>query len=673
MTEDHERAPGAALFNKILIANRGEIACRVIRTAQRMGIATVAVYSEADAEALHVRMANEAVPIGSAPSAESYLKIERIVEACRATGAEAVHPGYGFLSENPAFARALAEAGVTFIGPGPKAIAAMGDKIQSKKLARAAGVSSVPGHLDVIPNAESAVRVARDIGYPVMIKASAGGGGKGMRIAANDEETRDGFRSAASEAKSSFADDRIFIEKYIEEPRHIEIQVLGDTFGNLVYLGERECSIQRRHQKVIEEAPSPFLDSETRKAMGEQAVALARAVDYRSTGTVEFIVDRERNFYFLEMNTRLQVEHPVTELVTGLDLVELMIRIAAGEPLPFMQKDLRLKGWAIEARIYAEDPTRNFLPSTGRLIHYRPPAGEGLRLDTGVFEGAEISVHYDPMIAKLVASGPDRDTAIERLRGALDGFYVAGVQHNIAFLAAVAATPRFCAGALSTNFIAEEFPGGFAPPSGFVEPDRVILLAAALAHRRIREHEAAIDGRLVGAGIEIAERSIVLLDGRSYPVSVRPEGGAYRIEVEGESRRAVTDWRPGEVFLQIRLREHPATVQIERLSGATFRLVHSGVIRRAQVLPPRAAELLALMPEKQATDTSRLLLSPMPGLLSSVTVSQGQEVKAGEPLAVVEAMKMENILRAERDGRIARIRANPGDSLAVDQVILEFE
>jgi propionyl-CoA carboxylase alpha chain len=661
------------MFKKILIANRGEIACRIIGTARRMGVATVAIYSEADAEALHVRLADEAVRIGPAPSAESYLKIERIVEACRTTGAEAVHPGYGFLSENPAFARALAKAGVMFIGPGPEAIAAMGDKIQSKKLAREAGVSSVPGHLAVIPDAESAVRVARDIGYPVMIKASAGGGGKGMRIAASDEEAREGFGSAASEAKSSFADDRIFIEKYIEEPRHIEIQVLGDTFGNLVYLGERECSIQRRHQKVIEEAPSPFLDPETRKAMGEQAVALARAVGYRSAGTVEFIVDRERNFYFLEMNTRLQVEHPVTELVTGLDLVELMIRIAAGEQLPFTQKDVRLEGWAIEARIYAEDPRRNFLPSTGRLSRFRPPGGDGLRLDTGVFEGAEITIHYDPMIAKLVASGSDRNTAIDRLRGALDGFYVAGVQHNIAFLAAAVAKPRFGAGALSTNFIAEEFRGGFASPAGFVEPDRVILLAAALADHRIREREAAVDGQLAGTRIAIAEHSIVLLDTRSYPASVRPEDGGYRVEVKGESHFAATDWRPGEVLLRTRVGERLATVQIERLPGAAFRLMHGGVIRRAQVLSPRAAELLALMPEKQASDTSRLLLSPMPGLLSSVTVSQGQEVKTGEPLAIVEAMKMENILRAERDGRIARIRAHPGDSLAVDQVILEFE
>jgi propionyl-CoA carboxylase alpha chain len=661
------------MFKKILIANRGEIACRIMRTARRMGIATVAVYSDADAEALHVRMADEAVRIGPPPAADSYLNVERIIEACRSTGAEAVHPGYGFLSENSEFARALAAARVTFIGPGPEAIAAMGDKIESKKLARAAGISTVPGHLEIIPDAESAVAIARDIGYPVMIKASAGGGGKGMRIAGNDAEVRDGFRAAASEAKSSFADDRIFIEKYIEEPRHIEIQVLGDSFGNIVHLGERECSIQRRHQKVVEEAPSPFLDRNTRGAMGRQAVALARAVGYRSAGTVEFIVDQRRNFYFLEMNTRLQVEHPVTELVTGLDLVELMIRVAAGEPLPLEQKGVRLKGWAIEARIYAEDPTRNFLPSIGRLVRYLPPPREGLRLDAGVTEGAEISVYYDPMIAKLVASGPDRDTAIERLRGALDEFYVSGVQHNIVFLAAVVANSRFRAGALSTNFITEEFPGGFTAPADFVEADRMILLAAGLAHRRIRERETAIEGRLAGAPGDIAERAIVLLDGRSNPVSVRPEGGRYRVEIGGESILAATEWQPGQPVLRVRVEEHVAAVQIERLPGAGYRLVHGGVVRRAQVLSPRAAELLALMPQKQTADATRLVLSPMPGLLSSLVVSQGQEVKAGEPLAIVEAMKMENVLRAERDGRIKRIRVSPGDSLAVDQVILEFE
>jgi propionyl-CoA carboxylase alpha chain len=661
------------LFKKILIANRGEIACRIIRTARRMGIATVAVYSEADADALHVRMADEAIPIGPAQSAESYLKIERIVEACRQSGAEAVHPGYGFLSENPAFASALAKARVTFIGPSPAAIAAMGDKIASKQLARSAGVSSVPGHLDIIPDTETAVAIAREIGYPVMIKASAGGGGKGMRIAAGDSEVRDGFRSAASEAKSSFADDRIFIEKYIEQPRHIEIQVLGDNYGSIIHLGERECSIQRRHQKVIEEAPSPFLDPDTREAMGRQAVALAQAVDYRSAGTVEFIVDQQRNFYFLEMNTRLQVEHPVTEQITGLDLVELMIRIAAGEPLPLAQDDVELAGSAIEARIYAEDPERNFLPSIGRLIRYLPPGGEGIRLDTGVFEGAEIGIHYDPLIAKLVASAPDRDAAIDRLCGALDAFYVAGVRHNIAFLAAAAAKPRFRAGKLSTDFIAEEFPDGFAPPSRFAEPDRMILLAAALAHRRVREHEMAIDGKLPWASSEIPEGCTVLLDTGAYPVMVRPEAGFYRVEIDGGSQLATTDWQPGQALLHAIIEHDAITVQVDRLPGAAFRLAHRGVIRHAQILSPRAAELLALMPEKKPPDTSRLLLSPMPGLLSSIAVSQGQEVKAGEALAIVEAMKMENVLRAERDGRVARICATPGDSLAVDQVILEFE
>ncbi len=531
----------------------------------------------------------------------------------------------------------------------------------------------MPGHLDVVPDAEAAVRIARDIGYPVMIKASAGGGGKGMRIAADDGEVRDGFRAAAGEAKASFADDRMFIEKYIEAPRHIEIQVLGDAHGNIVHLGERECSIQRRHQKVIEEAPSPFLDDATRAAMGRQAVALARAVDYRSAGTVEFIVDRERDFYFLEMNTRLQVEHPVTEAVTGLDLVELMIRVAAGEKLPFAQTDIRLDGWAIEARIYAEDPTRNFLPSIGRLVRFQPPCGDGLRLDTGVFEGAEISLYYDPMIAKLVASGPDRNTAIDRLRGALDAFHIAGVRHNIPFLAAVAATPRFRAGMLSTDFIAEEFPAGFAPPSGFVEADRAILLAAALAHRRIRERENAIDGRLTTARSELPERCTILLDDRSYPVAVRSKEDAYEVEIAGEPHSAATDWQPGQALLRTHIDGRAVTVQIERLPAAAFRLVHGGIVRRAQVLSPRAAELLALMPEKKAQDVSRRLLSPMPGLLSDVVVTEGQEVKAGEPLAIVEAMKMENVLRAERDGRITRIRAKPGDSLAVDDIILEFE
>ncbi len=660
-----------AMFRKILIANRGEIACRVIRTARRMGIATVAVYSEADAEALHVRAADEAVPIGPAPSAESYLRIDRIIDSCRQTGAEAVHPGYGFLSERADFAAALAAAGIVFIGPSPEAIAAMGDKIAAKRLALEAGVATVPGHLDTIADPERAVSIAREIGYPVMIKAAAGGGGKGMRTAHDEAELREGLRGAASEARSSFGDDRVFLEKYIEEPRHIEIQLIGDAHGNIVHLGERECSIQRRHQKVVEEAPSPFIDAETRARMGAQAVALARAVSYRSAGTVEFIVDRQRNFYFLEMNTRLQVEHPVTEMATGTDLVELMIRIAAGEKLPFDQEAVRQTGWAIEARVYAEDPTRNFLPSIGRLIRYRPPVddhgGDGIRIDGGVFEGAEITLYYDPMIAKLIAYGTDRDAAIDRLRQALDGFYIAGVRHNTAFLAAIAASERFREGRLSTDFIAETFPGGFAPPAEFVAADRVILIAAALAETRLHESETA------PGGANAVRPLTVLLDGRPSAVSVCPEGSSYIVKSDGESRSAATDWRPGQPLLHLRIDDHSWVVQVEMLRGRAFRLVHGGVVRHAQVLSPRAAELLMMMPEKQPADTSRLVLSPMPGLLTSIVVGEGQEVKAGEPLVVVEAMKMENVLRAERDGRVAKLRAKPGDSLAVDQIILELE
>ena len=653
------------MFKKILIANRGEIACRIIRTARRMGIKTVAVYSEADAEALHVREADEAVAIGPAPSVDSYLRIDRIVAACRQTEAEAVHPGYGFLSERPAFAEALAASGVVFIGPTPEAIAAMGDKIESKKLAAAARVTTVPGHLGIIADTSEAARIAREIGYPVMIKASAGGGGKGMRIAHNDVELREGFSGARHEAKSSFGDDRVFLEKYIEEPRHIEIQVLGDAHGNIVHLGERECSIQRRHQKVIEEAPSPFVDAATRAAMGAQAVALARAVGYRSAGTVEFIVDRQRNFYFLEMNTRLQVEHPVTESVTGLDLVELMIRIAAGEKLPFGQEGVRLAGSAIEARVYAEDPLRNFLPSIGRLMRYRSPESEGIRVDTGVFEGAEIPLYYDPMIAKLIASGDDRKTAIERLRRALDGFYVSGVRNNIAFLAAIAGSKRFAEGALSTDFIAEEFPDGFAPPAEETEADRVILVAAALAEQRADEIERTD---------HLIQRKVtVLIDSRSHSVTVRREAGAYAVETTAASYTVRTDWQPGQPLLHLHIDGRAQTVQVERLSAVSFRLVHGGVVREVQVLPPRAAELLLQMPKKQPADTSRLVLSPMPGLLTAIAVDEGQEVKAGEPLVTVEAMKMENVLRAERDGKVAKLCAKPGDSLAVDQVILEFE
>jgi propionyl-CoA carboxylase alpha chain len=661
------------MFRKILIANRGEIACRIIRTARRMGIATVAVYSEADAGALHVREADEAVLIGPPAAADSYLRSDRVVAACRQTGAEAVHPGYGFLSEQPAFARALAEAGVVFIGPTPEAMAALGDKIAAKKLAHQAGVATVPGHLDAVADPRRAREIARDIGYPVMIKASAGGGGKGMRIAHDDAELRDGLRAAAGEARSSFGDDRVFLEKYIEQPRHIEIQLVGDSHGNILHLGERECSIQRRHQKVIEEAPSPLIDAATRAAMGAQAAALARAVGYRSAGTVEFIVDRDRNFYFLEMNTRLQVEHPVTEAVTGLDLVELMIRIAAGEKLPFGQDDVRQAGWAIEARIYAEDPTRNFLPSIGRLTRYRPPEGDGVRVDSGVVEGTEITLHYDPMIAKLIAYGTDRKAAIARLQEALDHFCVTGVRHNVAFLAAIAASERFRAGALSTDFIAETFPGGFAPPAEPVAADRAILVAATLADRRLRESETTIDGIATDAVPAMPQQLTVLLDGRPHPVAVRGETAAYLLDIAGQSVLAATDWRPGQPLLHLRIEDRGATVQIERLPARAFRLVHRGVIRRAQVLPPRTAELLLLMPKKEAADSSRRVLSPMPGLLTAVIVGEGQEVKAGEPLVVVEAMKMENVLRAERDGRIAKLRAKPGDSLAVDQVILEFE
>jgi propionyl-CoA carboxylase alpha subunit len=655
------------MFRKILIANRGEIACRVIRTARRMGIATVAVFSEADAEALHVRDADEAVLIGPAPAAESYLRIDKIVAACRETGAEAVHPGYGFLSENAGFATALAAAGIVFIGPDAAAIAAMGDKIAAKRLAAEAGVATVPGRLDAIAEAEAAVGVARDIGYPVMLKAAAGGGGKGMRIARGDAELREGLRGAQSEARASFGDDRVFLEKYIEEPRHIEIQVLGDAHGNIVHLFERECSIQRRHQKVVEEAPSPFVDARMRARMGAQAVALARAVQYRSAGTVEFIVDRDKRFYFLEMNTRLQVEHPVTEMVTGLDLVELQIRIAAGESLPFGQQAVRQRGWAIEARVYAEDPARNFLPSIGRLTRYRPPEGDGIRVDSGVCEGAEITLYYDPMIAKLVACGADRDEAIGRLCDALDAFTIAGVRHNLAFLAAIAGSERFRAGRLSTDFIAEVFPRGFGPPAGVVAADRVLVIAAALAEARLYARENAV-------GSDAAPRPLaVLLDGRPRRLRIRPEGGAYLVEEAGESCLAATDWRPGQPLMHLRIEEGLATVQLERLPGRAFRLVHRGVVRHAQVLAPRAAELLAMMPQKEPADTSRLVLSPMPGLLTRVVVDEGQDVKAGEPLVVVEAMKMENVLRAARDGRVAKLRARPGDSLAVDQVILELE
>ena len=663
------------MFSKILIANRGEIACRVIRTARRMGIKTVAVYSDADADALHVRQADEAVRIGPPPSAESYLRIDRIIEACRQTGAEAVHPGYGFLSEKATFASALEEAGIVFIGPSPAAMAAMGDKIESKKLAKEAGVSTVPGHLGIIADDKEAARIAREIGYPVMIKASAGGGGKGMRIARDDGELREGFRAARSEAKSSFADDRVFVEKYVEHPRHIEIQVLGDAHGNVIHLGERECSVQRRHQKVVEEAPSPFLDAETRAAMGAQAVSLAKAVAYRSAGTVEFIVDRNKKFYFLEMNTRLQVEHPVTEWVAGLDLVEQMIRIAAGEKLALRQKDVKLQGWAIETRIYAEDPLRGFLPSIGRLVHYRPPQGDDIRVDTGVFEGAEISLHYDPMIAKLVTRGETRAAAIARMREALDRFYLRGVSHNVAFLAAVLGRQRFRDGALSTDFIAEEFPGGFgAEHLAALEQETVIAVAAVL-RRLIAEHEARISGQLPGHGAVVGSDWVVCIGTERHPATVTPaESGlevGYVVNLAGTTRAVTLDWRPGQAVFGATIDGRALTFQIDR-EGSGFRLGQGGATTSLRVLPPRAAAHLAHMPAKQAPDLSRFLLSPMPGLLVGLAVAEGQEIKSGEALATVEAMKMENVLRAERDGRVAKIRAKIGDSLAVDEIILEF-
>jgi len=661
------------MFKKILIANRGEIACRVMRTARRMGIKTVAVYSEADADALHVREADEAVLIGPAPSAQSYLQGERIIEACKKTGAEAVHPGYGFLSENQAFAKALKESGIVFIGPDTHAIHAMGDKIESKKLAQAAGVSTVPGHLAAIPNADEAVKISKTIGYPVMIKASAGGGGKGMRIAYNDAEAKEGFQSATNEAKSSFGDDRVFVEKYVEEPRHIEIQVLADGQGTTLYLGERECSIQRRHQKVIEEAPSPFLDEATRKAMGEQAVALANAVQYKSAGTVEFIVDKNRKFYFLEMNTRLQVEHPVTEMVTGLDLVELMIRVAFGEKLKLKQSDIKLKGWALEARVYAEDPFRNFLPSIGRLVRYRQPSTHkgNVRVDSGVGEGGEISMYYDPMIAKLVSYGKDRNEAIAVMRNALDEYYIRGVSHNIPFLAALVGHQRFVDGRLTTNFIAEEFKKGFTaddlPPA-----DPALLAAvAAVVHRGYAAREAEISGKVRSDLVPFGDKWTVLLNRKPFPATVQPRGGAFHVEIGKKSFDVETFWRLGDPLFRANVNGKLICVQVDRL-GVSYRLFSAGGQAEALVLQPRQAELAELMPVKAAPDTSKFLLSPMPGLLVSVAVQAGQEVKAGEALAVVEAMKMENVLKAGRDGVIGTIHAKPGESLRVDQKILEF-
>ncbi|MFN9781288.1 MAG: acetyl-CoA carboxylase biotin carboxylase subunit [Alphaproteobacteria bacterium] len=670
------------MFKKILIANRGEIACRVIKTARRMGIKTVAVYSEADAAALHVDMADEAVFIGPPPSAQSYLVIERIVEACKKTGAEAVHPGYGFLSEREAFADALAANGIAFIGPNKHAIAAMGDKIESKKLAAKAKVSTVPGYIGEIKDLKEAQRIAAEIGYPVMVKASAGGGGKGLRIVFAEAELAQAIQSSQNEAKASFGDDRLFIEKYVTEPRHIEIQVLGDKHGSVIHLGERECSIQRRHQKVIEEAPSPFLDEKTRAAMGAQAVALAKAVNYESAGTVEFIVDKDRNFYFLEMNTRLQVEHPVTELVTGFDLVEQMIRVAAGEKLSIRQEDVKLKGWALESRIYAEDPYRNFLPSTGRLVRYRPPAettanGKTIRNDTGVFEGGEISIYYDPMIAKLCTHAATREQATDLMADALDQFHIDGIRHNIAFLQAVMMHPRFRSGRLSTNFIAEEFKGGFEGADLTPELKDRMAAVAVFMHLREEERRRRISGQLNGTAATPKEWTVGINNQDSVPVRTMTEGKdvvAVRLG-EGKFSRMVeveSYWKPGEPVFVGEVAGEALAMQVTRKSDQ-YRLMHRGATATISVRRPRVAALAGHMIEKPPADTSKQLLCPMPGLVISIQVQVGQDVKAGEVLAVVEAMKMENVLRAERDGVVKRIAAKPGDSLPVDAVILEFE
>ena len=671
------------MFKKILIANRGEIACRVIKSAQKMGIKTVAVYSDADEEALHVEMADEAVRLGPPAAAESYLLAEKIIQACKDTGAEAVHPGYGFLSENAAFCEALSAEGIEFIGPPTNAIQAMGDKIESKKFALDARVSTVPGHIGVIADGDEAVKIAGEIGYPVMIKASAGGGGKGMRIAWDEKEVREGFQLARSEAKSSFGDDRCFIEKYVVGPRHIEIQVLADKHGNAIYLNERECSIQRRNQKVIEEAPSSFVDPAMRKAMGEQAVALAKAVGYHSAGTVEFIVDKDKNFYFLEMNTRLQVEHPVTELITGIDLVEQMIKVANGEPLTISQKDVRINGWAVEARIYAEDPLRNFLPSIGRLVDYRPPEegtvdGLTIRNDTGVVPGSEISMFYDPMIAKLCTHGPTREAAVSHMSKALDAFYVDGIEHNVAFLTALMEHPRWKSGDITTGFIAEEYPDGFH--GGVLdETTETALACAALSMELVKQdrlHRFKDDRKL--EDIEMHEHWVAAFS-KEKRVALRFCGGLPSSPIEMEialpDKRLVSvksNWVPGDKLWRGSVDGHEIIVQV-RPGLNSYKLTHHGVKQEVKVLRPHVAEMEQMIPVRIPPDTSNLLLCPMPGLVVAIAVSEGQQVQAGEALATVEAMKMENVLRAERDLVVAKILAGPGDSLAVDAVIMEFE
>ena len=678
------------MFSKILIANRGEIACRVIQTCKRMGIATVAVYSDADARAPFVKMADEAVHIGPAPASESYLLADKIIEACKQTGAEAVHPGYGFLSERASFVEALDKEGIVFIGPPAKAIAAMGDKIESKKLAKEAGVNTVPGSKDAIDTTEEALKISNEIGYPVMMKASAGGGGKGMRLAWNDKDVEEGFEATKREGLNSFGDDRVFIEKFIEDPRHIEIQILADRQGNTLYLNERECSIQRRHQKVVEEAPSPFVTPAMRKAMGEQAVALSQAVGYFSAGTVELIVSGAdktgESFYFLEMNTRLQVEHPVTEAITGVDLVEWMIRVAAGEELPFKQDDIKIDGWSIETRVYAEDPYRNFLPSIGRLVRYEPPVpgwtgasgpagrrghemgGGGIRVDDGVFEGGEVSIFYDPMIAKLITWGPTRDAAADLQVEALDAFRVEGPGHNIDFLSAIMQHPRFRSGELTTGFIAEEYPEGFQGAA--VGEPRLKLVAALIAGAQcsVMAHEGQISGRLDGAP-KVPSDWVVKIDGRTFEVELG-QGGA---TVDGEWIAGTTDWQPGMVLAAANGNGENLAIQLRRTSSAMWALTTRGKTHKGLAVPARLAPLLDHMIEKEPPDLSKMLICPMPGLLVKLHVAEGDEVQPGQPLATVEAMKMENILRAEKEGTISSINAAEGDSLAVDEVILELE
>ena len=683
------------MFTKILIANRGEIACRVIKTAQKMGIKTVAVYSDADRDARHVMLADEAVHIGPAPSRESYLLADKIIAAAKQTGAQAVHPGYGFLSENAGFAKRVEEEGIIFIGPKHHSIAAMGDKIESKKLAGAAGVNCIPGVNDAIDTPEKAVEIARSIGYPVMIKASAGGGGKGLRVAFNDKEAFEGFTSCKNEARNSFGDDRVFIEKFVEEPRHIEIQLIGDSFGNVLYLNERECSIQRRHQKVIEEAPSPFISEATRKAMGEQAVQLAKAVNYQSAGTVEFVVGKDQSFYFLEMNTRLQVEHPVTECITGLDLVELMIRVAAGEKLPLTQAEVKRDGWAMECRINAEDPFRGFLPSTGRLVRFQPPQEtmlaadtsrwQGVRVDTGVQDGGEIPMFYDSMIAKLIVHGKDRLNAIAKMREALNGFVIRGVSSNIPFQAALLAHPKFVAGDFNTGFIAENYSKGFRAEDVPHDDPSLLVALAAFVNRRLLSRASAITGQMEGHEIAVGKDFVVVTLGQfgattQTPVTVSEvddKKGSSLITVSADSYEICSNWRLGDVRITGTCNGLAFTAQVERGNLAfknplAIRVSHNGAQIDAMVLLPRAAALYALMPYKAPPDMSRYVLSPMPGLLVDVAVQPGQKVQAGERVAVIEAMKMENVLFATADGVVGKVLAAKGESLTVDQPIVEF-